>query len=358
MPDRAASTRTRRRPRKVGLYLMLTSGALLSLFPLYWLLVIASNTTSDIYRSPPKLLPGSHLVENIGKVFDRIDFLAPLANTVVVAVSVTFLVLFFDSLAAFAFAKFDFPGRNALFTLVLVMFMLPMQLAIIPQFITMVNLGWVGHLHALIIPAAANAFGIFWLRQYISSAVPDELMDASVIDGAGFMRQYMTVCLPLIRPGLGFLGFFTFISTWNDYMWPLTVLTDPDRVTLQVALAQLKSAFGQDYGMIMAGALLATVPLLVVFLFGARASADPANVNISGLTEANDFSSPDGLWFSRANPGLLWIQTDDGAYTDVTNCMLLAAIPGRVGDGEERLITNVDGAASRSVTTYFGQTLG
>lgn len=95
-----------------------------------------------------------------------------------------------------------------------------------------------------------------------------------------------------------------------------------------------------------------------VFLFGARASADPANVNISGLTDANDFSSPDGLWFSRANPGLLWIQTDDGAYTDVTNCMLLAAIPGRVGDGEERLITNVDGAASSSVTTYVGETLG
>jgi cellobiose transport system permease protein len=270
LPERSAPPAGRRRRRQVGLYLMLTSGALISVFPLYWLAVIASNTTSDIYRSPPKLVPGGHLVENIGKVFDRVDFLAPLANTVVVAVSVTFLVLFFDSLAAFAFAKFDFPGRNALFTLVLVMFMLPMQLAIIPQFITMVNLGWVGNLHALIIPAAANAFGIFWLRQYISSAVPDELMDAAVIDGAGFMRQYVTVCLPLIRPGLGFLGLFTFISTWNDYMWPLTVLTDPDRVTLQVALAQLKSAFGQDYGMIMAGALLAVLPLLVVFLIGAR----------------------------------------------------------------------------------------
>lgn len=260
----------RRRPRRVGLYLMLTSGALLSVFPIYWLAVIASNTTSDIYKSPPKLLPGSHLFENIAKVFEKIDFVAPLANTLIVALAVTFLVLFFDSLAAFAFAKFDFPGRDALFTAVLVTFMLPMQLAIIPQFITMVNLGWVGQLQALIIPAAANAFGIFWLRQYIKSAVPDELMDACVLDGGGFMRQYVTVCLPLIRPGLGFLGLFTFISTWNDYLWPLTILTDPHRVTLQVALAQLQSAFAQDYGMIMAGALLATVPLLVVFLFGAR----------------------------------------------------------------------------------------
>lgn len=250
--------------------MMLTSGAVLSIFPLYWLWVIASNTTSDIYKSPPKLLPGPHLFENIAKVFDKIDFLGSLTNTVIVAVSVTFLVLFFDSLAAFAFAKIDFPGRNALFTVVLVTFMLPMQLSIIPQFITMVRLGWVGHLHALIIPAAANAFGIFWLRQYIISAVPDELMDASLIDGAGFFRQYTTVCLPLIRPGLGFLGLFTFIGAWNDYLWPLTVLTDPHRITLQVALAQLKSAFGQDYGMIMAGALLAVLPLLVVFLLGAK----------------------------------------------------------------------------------------
>jgi len=268
--DAVAPSAWSRRRRHFGLYLMLTSGALLSVFPLYWLFVIASNTTSDIYKSPPRLLPGSHLFENIAAVFARIDFVGPLLNTLFVALAVTFLVLFFDSLAAFAFAKFDFPGRDALFTAVLVTFMLPMQLAIIPQFITMVTLGWVGQLQALIVPAAANAFGIFWLRQYIKSAVPDELMDACVLDGGGFMRQYVTVCLPLIRPGLGFLGLFTFISTWNDYLWPLTVLTDPQRITLQVALAQLKSAFGQDYGMIMAGALLATVPLLVVFLFGAR----------------------------------------------------------------------------------------
>jgi cellobiose transport system permease protein len=267
---RPAPSPRKRRRRQLGLYLMLVSGALLSFFPLYWLLVIASNTTSDIYKSPPKLLPGSHLIENIGKVFEKIDFVAPLVNTLFVALAVAFLVLFFDSLAAFAFAKFDFPGRDALFTAVLVTFMLPMQLSIIPQFITMVNLGWVGQMQALIIPAAANAFGIFWLRQYIKSAVPDELMDACVLDGGGFMRQYVTVCLPLIRPGLGFLGLFTFISTWNDYLWPLTILTDPHRITLQVALAQLQAAFGQDYGMIMAGALLATVPLLVVFLFGAR----------------------------------------------------------------------------------------
>ncbi len=252
------------------LYAILTVGALISLFPLYWLVVMASNSTSDIYKSPPTFLPGPQLFENIGKVFTSIDFGGSLLNTVIVAVSVTFLVLLFDSLAAFSFAKFDFPFRRTLFVIVLGTFMLPMQLSVIPQFITMTSLGWVGQLQALIVPAAANAFGIFWLRQYILSSVPDELMDAAVIDGAGFFRQYLTVCLPLIRPGLGFLGIFTFIAAWNDYMWPLIVLTNPNNLTLQVAMAQLNTAFGQDYGMVMAGALLSVIPLLVVFLLGAR----------------------------------------------------------------------------------------
>lgn len=252
------------------LYALLTAGALISLFPLYWLVVMASNTTSDIYKSPPVFVPGPYLFENVSKVFHRIDFAGSLLNTVIVAVAVTVLVLLFDSLAAFAFAKYEFPFRRTLFTIVLVTFMLPMQLAIIPQFIIMTNLGWVGDLQALIVPAAANAFGIFWLRQYILSSIPDELMDSALIDGAGFFRQYWTVCIPLIRPGLGFLGIYTFIAAWNDYMWPLTVLTDPNRLTLQVALAQLNTTVKNDYSMVMAGALLAVLPLLVVFLIGAK----------------------------------------------------------------------------------------
>ncbi|MDQ1138360.1 cellobiose transport system permease protein [Microbacterium sp. SORGH_AS 1204] len=257
-------------PGRVLLYGVLTAGAVVSLFPLYWLVVMASNSTSDIYTTPPTFVPGPRLFDNIGAVFSRIDFAGSLLNTVIVACSVTFLVLLFDSLAAFAFAKFEFPLRRTLFTITLVTFMLPMQLAVIPQFITMTNLGWVGQLQALIVPAAANAFGIFWLRQYMVASIPDELMDASVLDGAGFFRQWFTVCLPLIRPGLGFLGIFTFIAAWNDYLWPLVVLTNPNQVTLQVAMAQLNTAFGQDYGMVMAGALLAVLPLLIVFLIGAR----------------------------------------------------------------------------------------
>ena len=252
------------------LYGLLGLGALISLFPLYWLVVMSSNTTSDIYTSPPVFVPGPHLFENLGKVFDRIDFGGALLNTVLVACSVTVLVLLFDSLAAFAFAKYEFRFRKTLFAIVLVTFTLPMQLSVIPQFIIMTNFGWVGDLKALVVPAAANAFGIFWLRQYILSSVPDELLDSALIDGAGFFRQYRTVCLPLIRPGLGFLGIYTFIAAWNDYLWPLTILTDPNKVTLQVSLAQLNTTVRNDYSMVMAGALLSVLPLLVVFLLGAK----------------------------------------------------------------------------------------
>jgi cellobiose transport system permease protein len=261
---------TARRVRGLALHLVLMTGVVVSLFPFYWTVVMATNSAKDIYRYPPKLTFGSELVTNVRQLFENIDFLGSMLNTVIVSCGVTLLVLFFDSLAAFTFAKFHFPGRRTLFGLLIAMFMLPMQLAIIPQFVIMVELGWVGTLKALIVPAAANAFGIFWMRQYIINAVPDELLDAARIEGCNFVRMYWHVGLPLIRPGLAFLGIYTFISSWNDYIWPLIVLVDPDNLTLQVALSQLNVSHGQDYNMVMAGALLGVVPLVIVFVMFAR----------------------------------------------------------------------------------------
>jgi cellobiose transport system permease protein len=242
----------------------------LLLFPFYWTVVMATNTTADFYRTTPKLVPGTHLLENIRAVFTTVNFFGSMANTVIVAVSVTVLVLFFDSLAAFAFAKYRFPGSKVLFTVLLLTFTLPAQLSTVAQYVTMIHLHLVGTLQALIIPAAANAFGIFWMRQYISGALPDELLDAATVDGCGFFRQYLHIVLPVIRPGLAFLGIYTFVATWNDYGWPLIVLANPDLVTLQVALSQLNLAHGTDYSVVMAGALLAIVPLVLVFLLFAR----------------------------------------------------------------------------------------
>ncbi|MEV7321319.1 carbohydrate ABC transporter permease [Streptomyces sp. NPDC093970] len=259
------------RGRGVALHAVLVAGLLLSAFPFYWAVIMSTHTTSEIFSYPPKLLPGSHFLENARSLFDNIDFFGSMANSLLVAGSVTFLVLFFDSLAAFVFAKFAFPGKNVLFALLMVIFMVPAQLSAIPQFVIMAKLGWIGSMTSLIVPAAANAFGIFWMRQYMKGAIHDELLDASRIDGANFLRQYWHVALPVVRPGLAFLGIFTFMGQWNDYAWPLIALTNPDNVTLQVALSQLNGTHGTtDYGMVMTGALLALVPLLVVFAVGAR----------------------------------------------------------------------------------------
>jgi cellobiose transport system permease protein len=261
---------TRYRIGRAGIHIVLGLGVVLSFFPFYWMIVMATNTTEDIYRYPPTLTPGSHLGENVSRLLDSIDFFGSMLNTVLVAATTTVLVLFIDSLAAFTFAKYRFPGRNFLFGALLAMYMLPTQLALLPQFIIISDLGLAGTLRALIIPPIANAFGIFWMRQYITGAVPDELIDAAKVDGAGFFRQYWQIALPAIRPGLAFLGIYVFVAAWNDYIWPLIVLVDPERITLQLALAQLNTAHGTDFSMVMAGTLLAVVPLVVIFAFFAR----------------------------------------------------------------------------------------
>ncbi|EGX59028.1 sugar ABC transporter permease protein [Streptomyces zinciresistens K42] len=257
--------------RGAALHASLIIGVLLSAFPFYWAVVMSTHTSSEIFSYPPKLLPGSHFLQNVRNLFDTIDFFGSMGNSLLVATVVTVLVLFFDSLAAFVFAKFPFPGRRVLFGLLMLIFMVPAQLAAIPQFVIMSKIGWIGSMTALIVPAAANAFGIFWMRQYMRSAIHDELLDAARLDGARFLRQYWHVALPVVRPGLAFLGIFTFMGQWNDYAWPLIALTNPDNVTLQVALSQLNGTRGTtDYGMVMTGALLALIPLLIVFAVGAR----------------------------------------------------------------------------------------
>jgi cellobiose transport system permease protein len=258
------------RVRGMALHAVLWLGAAVMMFPFYWMAVMATNSTSDIYRFPPKLTFGSQFGTNLRNVLSSIDFVGSMLNTLIVACCTTALVLFFDSLAAFAFAKFAFPGRRALFAVLIGTFFLPVGLAVIPEFVIMVYLGWVGTLKALVVPAAANAFGIFFLRQYVQGAVPDSLLDAARLDGAGFFRQYRSVVLPIIRPGLAFLGIFTFVGAWNDFIWPLIVLVDPDRVTLQVALSQLNTVHGLDYSRIMTGALLGVLPLILMFVLFAR----------------------------------------------------------------------------------------
>lgn len=255
---------------RVVTHLCVIIGVLLSIFPFYWLVVMSTSTTAEIFGYPPKLTLGDSFVENVRNVVGSVDLLQSLLNTVIVAGACAVLVMFFDSLAAFAFAKFDFPGRKPLFILLIATMLVPGSLSLVPSFILMSELGWVGTLQALIVPGAANAFGIFLLRQMAAGSIPDELIESARIDGAGFFTTYWRVGVPLLRGGLAFLGIFTFIGAWNDYVWPLIVLVDPERQTLQTALQNLNSLYLTDYGMVMAGALISVLPLIGVFIIGSR----------------------------------------------------------------------------------------
>lgn len=260
----------RRRIAGVVTHLCVIVGVLLSIFPFYWLVVMSTATTAEIFGYPPKLTFGDSFVENVRSVVESVDLLQALLNTVIVAGACAVLVMFFDSLAAFAFAKFDFPGKQALFILLIATMLVPGSLSLVPSFILMSEIGWVGTLQALIVPGAANAFGIFLLRQMAAGSIPDELIESARIDGAGFFTTYWRVGVPLLRGGLAFLGIFTFIGAWNDYVWPLIVLVNPERQTLQTALQNLNSLYLTDYGMVMAGALISVVPLIGVFIIGSR----------------------------------------------------------------------------------------
>lgn len=258
------------RTQRIIVEILLLIGLILSVFPFYWMIVWATNTTSSVFRVPPALAFGNQLMVNVTNVLQNIPFVQNFLNTVFVAACVTVLVLFFCSLAGFTFAKCEFPGKNTLFVILLATMILPSAGSLVASFVIMANLGWLGTFLPLIVPSMVTAFGIFWMRQYSISAIHSELIDAAKIDGCGHFRTYWHIALPALRPALGFLGIFTFIGAWNDYLWPLIVLNDSKLFTLQVALANLNGVYNTDYSMVMTGTLMATIPLIIVFFLGAR----------------------------------------------------------------------------------------
>lgn len=269
-PARQHAGQRRRSPRRRGrahplVYALLAAAVIGSVFPLYWTLVVASQTSAAASRTPPPLLPGGHLWSNIGRVFDQSPFGRALLNSFLVSGSITLSVVFFASLAGFAFAKLRFRGRNALLLSVIGTMMVPTQLGIIPLYILMAHLGWAGHIQAVIVPGLVTGFGVFFMRQYLSGAVPDELLEAGRVDGCSVFGLFWHVALPAARPAAAVLGLFTFMQAWNDFFWPLVVLNS-DNPTVQVALSQLASGYYQDYSLVLAGTLVGTVPIVVVFL--------------------------------------------------------------------------------------------
>ncbi|WP_166998977.1 carbohydrate ABC transporter permease [Paramicrobacterium fandaimingii] len=250
-------------------YGLLTVFLVCSAYPLWWSFVMSTRQNSDFGLSWPPLLPGGRFWINAQVVFESIPFWKALGNSLIISCVVTLSVVTFSTLAGFAFAKLRFRGRNGLMVFVIATLAVPTQLGIIPLFMLMRTWGWTGSIGAVIIPLLVTAFGVFFMRQYLVDVIPDELLEAARVDGANMIRTFFHVAVPAARPAMAILALFTFMTAWTDFLWPLLVL-DSTNPTLQTALSQLQSAHYVDYSIVLAGAILSTVPLLVLFVVAGK----------------------------------------------------------------------------------------
>ena len=256
--------------RRPGLltYGFLGAVLLASLFPLYWSFLVGSHDNTVLSRGIP-LLPGGNFLANAEKVFDSIPFWKAMGNSLIVSRVTAASVVVFSTLAGFAFAKLRFRGSKGLLVFVVSTMAVPTQLGVVPLFIVMSKLGWTGSLWAVIIPGVVTAFGVFWMTQYLRDALPDELIEAVRMDGASMIQAFWYIGFPAARPAAAMLALFTFVATWTNFFWPFIVL-DPSNPTLPVALQLLQAAHFVDYSVVLAGAVLATVPLLLLFVAAGR----------------------------------------------------------------------------------------
>jgi ABC-type glycerol-3-phosphate transport system permease component len=260
------------RLKKLALYLALSIIAGIMLLPFYWMLVLSTHSTTDIYKFPPPLWFGDNLARNFKVMAASVPFLRSFLNSVVVSAASTSAVVLFCSLGGYAFAVYRFPGRRALFALLLGTMMIPFSAGIIPWFFMMSKFGWIDNFLGLIVPGAANAFGIFWMRQYCQNNVPISLLEAAKIDGLSEWLAFFKIAAPILVPGMSALGIMTFVGNWNNFMTPLLLLRDPARHTLPLMLRYMAGdpIRGTDMGALMLANALAILPLLVAFLLASR----------------------------------------------------------------------------------------
>lgn len=256
--------------RKVVLYAALIFLAALTLFPFYWMFVLATHTQATIFAAPPPLWFGDALTRNYHALLERLPYLRNIWNSFYIAGLSTIFTVFFSSLAGYAFAMYRFRFQNFLFGFVIASLMIPPLLGIIPYYLIIQWLGWLDTPRAVWFPAMASAFGIFLMRQYIASSMPRDLMDAGRIDGASEFRIYWNIVLPIIKPGLATLGMLTFIGQWNNFLGPLVVLSSRENFTVPLALRTLQGLIQTDWGAVLFGTALAVIPLMVIFIAASR----------------------------------------------------------------------------------------
>ncbi|MET4583240.1 cellobiose transport system permease protein [Conyzicola nivalis] len=253
-------------------YAFLVIVILLALFPLYWSLLIGSGDSTTINKQDIDWLPGGNFLKNAAAVVNNpsVGFWRALTNSIIVSTVVSFSVVLFSTLAGYAFAKLKFKGSRGMLMFIIATMAVPTQLGIVPLFIAMSQ--WLhlsGSLLAVILPALVTAFGVFWMTQYLTQALPDELIEAARVDGASMIRTFWHVGLPAARPAAAMLALFTFVATWTNFFWPFIIL-DSNNPTLPVALSLLQSNYFVDYSIVLAGVLLSTIPLLILFAVAGR----------------------------------------------------------------------------------------
>jgi len=245
-------------------YAVLIVTTIVAILPLYWTVVAASRSNADIAKTPPPFTPGANLFSNVREALGQVDMVKALVNSVVVAGSIALGTVLFCTLAGFAFAKLRFRGSTVLLLVILATMMVPAQLGVVPLFILIAKLEWVNELQAVILPTLVSAFGVVFMRQYLIQALPTEIIEAAVVDGASTFRIFRSIVLPAARPAMAVLGMLTFLMAWNDFFWPIIALSSQNP-TVQVALNSLGQGYVPDRSIILAGTLVGTAPLLLVF---------------------------------------------------------------------------------------------
>jgi ABC-type glycerol-3-phosphate transport system permease component len=259
---------TRKLLQQIPLYLFLGVGAFLTMLPFAWMILSSFKTTSEIFKYPPTILPEAWRFDNYRTLFEMWPFDIWYLNSFLIATIGTVAVLFFSSLAGFAFAKYEFKGRNILFATLLASTMIPFQLILIPLFIQVSRLGMNNSYAGLIIPFMAPALGIFLMKQYMAS-IPNELLDSARIDGCTEFGIYWNIIVPLLRPAIGTLAIITFLGSWNSFLWPLVIIRSETMMTLPIGLARMTENVpgkSRDFGLIMTAATMVAVPVIAVFL--------------------------------------------------------------------------------------------
>jgi len=263
-------------------YVVLVVFSLISLAPLLWTAIAASRDNTRLAQTPPPLWFGANLFKNLQAAWDEVGLGTAMLNSTLVAGTITVSTVLFSTLAGFAFAKLRFKFSSVLLLLTIGTMMVPPQLAVVPLYLWMADLGWSNQLQAVILPTLVTAFGTFFMRQYLVQALPSELIEAARMDGANSLRVVWHVVFPAARPAMAVLGLLTFVFAWNDFLWPIIALNQQNP-TVQVALNALGTGYVPDQAVIMAGALLGTLPLLIAFLlFGKQIVGGIMNGAIKG----------------------------------------------------------------------------